>query len=315
MLRHAIAPVRRFLKVSHDVVRHARLNSDAKILLLYVHGLPDGLSHKALSEHAAKLGIKGRAYQRAKELLIASGHLHEWRAQNDRGRWVTTQLLANVTLTSEEAARLRDAPPPGEQNPTVGGPTPRVVGDYPPEDDNGEKNTPHPPSEGAPSEGASPEPAPETGQRAEAEQVLLSLRHTHRDLHLGVREARSLAESAAEWLRRGVSPNDLCRALATQLPPEGVRSAVGFLRHRLIQKLPDARPLAPTAPPPPPPHEQRTGLLPVTCQGPGNEHVFRPVGDETHCGPCRREAAAEAHYARTAQTGLPHRPAALAPGA
>jgi hypothetical protein len=83
-----------------------------------------------------------------------------------------------------------------------------------------------------------PVPAPEL---AEAEGVLLSLRHAHRDLLLGVREARSLADAAAEWLRRGVSAPDLRRALTTGLPTDGIRSAVGFLRHRLIQKLPAAR--------------------------------------------------------------------------
>ncbi|MFF9341455.1 hypothetical protein ACF1CG_17160 [Streptomyces sp. NPDC014773] len=29
----------------------------------------------------------------------------------------------------------------------------------------------------------------------------------------------------------------------------------------------------------------------LECEGPGEAHVFRPVADETRCGPCRREAA------------------------
>ncbi|MFD7424663.1 hypothetical protein ACFV6M_30055 [Streptomyces californicus] len=67
MLRHAIAPSRRYTKASHDVVRHPRLCSDAKILILYVQGLPEGEAGLALSEHARKLGIRGRAFQRLKE--------------------------------------------------------------------------------------------------------------------------------------------------------------------------------------------------------------------------------------------------------
>ncbi|MDQ0775456.1 hypothetical protein QF026_003922 [Streptomyces aurantiacus] len=107
MLRHAIAPVRRYTKASHDVVRHSRLNSDAKVLLLYVQGLPEATVPKPLSEHAARLGMKPRAYQKAKQLLADCGYFHEWREQGARGRWVTEQILANVTLTREEATRPR----------------------------------------------------------------------------------------------------------------------------------------------------------------------------------------------------------------
>ncbi|MFG2277033.1 hypothetical protein ACGFNY_45685 [Streptomyces chartreusis] len=70
--------------------------------------------------------------------------------------------------------------------------------------------------------------------------MLLSLRHEQRQLHLGVREARTLAGLAAEWLRRGVTAADLRRVLCGGLPAEGVRSAVGFLAHRLQEKLPAA---------------------------------------------------------------------------
>jgi len=243
MLRHAIAPVRRYTKASHDVVRHSRLNSDAKVLLLYVQGLPESeaTAPKPLSEHAARLGLKGRAYQKAKQLLGDCGYLYEWREQGARGRWVTEQLLANVTLTREEASRAREGregregcegcesgaaaiAAPSEHLPTVGGPGERSVGD---------------------------------------------------------------------------STADLRRALSTGLPADGVRSAVGFLRHRLVQKLPAAR--AQAAPPSasasvPAPEwvavPARRGL--VTCPGPGDEHVFRPRGDETHCFRCRSAAAFEA---------------------
>ena len=308
MLRHAIAPVRRYTKASHDVVRHSRLNSDAKVLLLYVQGLPEATDPKPLSEHAARLGLKGRAYQKAKQLLADCGYLHEWREQGARGRWVTEQLLANVTLTREEACRAReggsDTDVPSERPPTVGGPGERTVGDSPQTEDLGEKNLPHPPPEGrapdadeaAIGEEPEPESAPAPGtalELTEAEGVLLSLRHAHRDLLLGVREARLLADAAAEWLRRGVSAADLRRALMTGLPPDGVRSAVGFLRHRLTQKLPAARRQA-TPPPPAEQSEAPTRRSLVTCPGPGPEHVFRPRNDETHCLRCRTAAAFEA---------------------
>ncbi|MGW6013039.1 hypothetical protein [Streptomyces sp. NPDC055210] len=288
MLRHAIAPVRRYTKASHDVVRHSRLNSDAKILLLYVQGLPEAADPRPLSEHAGRLGMRGRAYQKAKQLLAECGYLHEWREQGARGRWVTEQLLANVTLTREEAAGARvgeavAVAPPGERPPTVGGPGERPVGDSPQKEELEEKNLPHPPPEDDTEE--------RTPELAEAEGVLLSLRYVNRDLLLGVREARLLAGAAAEWLRRGVSAADLRRALTTGLPTDGIRSAVGFLRHRLLQKLPATQAPAPAPQPERPAAPRRRDF--VTCPGPGSEHVFRPRTDETHCLRCRTTAAYE----------------------
>ncbi|MGW1815875.1 hypothetical protein ACWCQM_20190 [Streptomyces sp. NPDC002125] len=304
MLRHAIAPSRRYTKASHDVVRHTRLTSDAKILLLAVQGLPDGQAGLPLSEHARKLGITGRAYQKSKELLVAHGYVHEWREQGERGRWVTEQLLSNVPLTREEAAGLRQGRPPvvpSARKPTVGEPAGRVVGHQLPVDEELEKNSPHPPSEAEAEAEAEAETGPETGPEdalapevAEGERVLLSLRHVRRELYLGVKEARALAGLAARWLLRGVSAGELRRALTSELPGDGVRSAVGFLRFRLLNKMPPELPAGhspePAAPPP-------VAELVVCAARDEEEHVFRPVADETECGPCRRRAARE-HWAR-----------------
>ncbi|MFD3532078.1 hypothetical protein [Streptomyces sp. NPDC058664] len=294
-------------------MRHPRLNSDAKLLLMYVQGLPETASEKPLGEHATDLGMRPRAYHRAKECLTECGYLHEWKFHTRRGHWSTEQLLSNVTLTREEANAIRDGIPaesPDDAGPTVGFPRPRHAGPQPPVDKDGEKKTsPHPPTKAqAPEPEAAPEPdpAPETEpapgdlapEAVEAERVLLSLRHHNRDLLLGVREARGLAEAAAEWLRRGVSVADLRHALTAHLPRDGVRSAVGFLRHRLTEKLPaEPLPAAPAAPATADawkPVTARVAAL-VTCEGPGSTHVFRPATDETLCGPCRQEAARQAH--------------------
>ncbi|MEU1486343.1 hypothetical protein [Streptomyces sp. NPDC005752] len=299
MHRHAIAPSRRYTKASHDVVRHARLTSDAKILLLAVQGLPDEQAGRPLSEHARKLGITGRAYQKSKELLVAHGYVHEWRDQGERGRWVTEQLLSNVPLTPEEAAVLRQGrseTSPSVPKPTVGEPAGRVAGHQLPVDEEQEKNYPHPPSEAAPEAGPEPDAA-RSPEAAEGERVLLSLRHVRRELYLGVKEARGLAELAARWLLRGVSAGELRRVLTSELPGDGVRSAVGFLRFRLLHKMPPelpvtASPQSAAAPPRVP------ELMTCTAVGPDEEaHVFRPLADETECGPCRRRAAWE-HWER-----------------
>ncbi|MER6997580.1 hypothetical protein [Streptomyces sp. NPDC000410] len=285
--------------MSHDLVRHRRLNSDAKILLIHIQGLPDDKARRPLSDIAEELGIKGRAYQKAKEQLLECGYFHEWRWQSQRGRWSTDQLCSNVCLSGEEADQLREGTPPSDPVPAVGATGGRTAGASPPEAEDGEKTTAHhPPKAPDPEPAPEPDPEPEPepargGEVVQAERVLLSLRHTHRELLLGVREARGLADAAAEWLRRGVSAADLRHALTSGLPRTGVRSAAGFVRHRLLHKLPglpEPEPAAtatataaPTGPP-----------ALVVCEGPGPDHVFRPLGDETHCGACRLGRASSA---------------------
>ncbi|MFH9239449.1 hypothetical protein ACH4KO_15420 [Streptomyces anulatus] len=346
MLWHAIAPSRRYTKASHDVVRHPRLCSDAKVLILYVQGLPDGGTDLALSEHARKLDIKGRAYQRAKEQLLLCGFVHERRIMGERGRWVTQQVFSNVPLADAEVsplwcdAGLGVAPSPSHPSPgapspvgsspsarfpTVGQPGPRTVGHQLPVDEEREKNSSHPPTE-TPCVTAALEPL--TAEEVQAERVLLSLRHVSRGLHLGVAEARVLVGQAVEWLRRGVSVGELRRVLSSDLPEGGVRSAVGFLRHRLAEKMPEATvsvrevqpkqerepmpmpmpmpmpeqgPMREQAPEPvpepsasdvaPPPAVPRYVPPLVTCPGPGPEHVFRAMAGEAECPDCRQAAA------------------------
>lgn len=107
MLRHVIAPSSGWTKAPHTVVRDRRLNSDAKVLLLYVQGLPDSATDRPLGELAGKLEMKGRPYQLAKKQLVEHGYLHEWRAQGEGGRWATDQLFTNTPLTSAEARTVR----------------------------------------------------------------------------------------------------------------------------------------------------------------------------------------------------------------
>ncbi|WP_326677492.1 hypothetical protein [Streptomyces sp. NBC_01237] len=328
MLRHVIAPSSGYTKASNDVVRERRLNSDAKVLLLYVQGLPESATGRPLGELADQLGMKGHAYQRAKKQLVAQGFVHEWSGQGAGGRWYTEQLFTNTPLTEAEArtvrARLTTAPapsaslpspvvpaPPTVRIPTVGEPTPRTAGGYQPVEDNRDKTTTHPPSEAeaattaeAAAVVAEPQPpapscAPPSSspaQLARAEQILLSLRHTRRELHLGVREARALAVEAVKWLERGLGEADLRQALLAERPEGGVRSAVGFLRYRLAQKCPEP-PQTPPTPPAPPITAPITASPPVreliTCDGYGDEHLFRPLGDETSCPECRRATAYE----------------------
>ncbi|OSC71077.1 hypothetical protein B5180_23370 [Streptomyces sp. BF-3] len=345
MLSHVIPPPRGYTKASNSLVRHARIGSDAKILVLYIQGLPEEDRDKPLSEHARALRMTGRAYQKAKADLVTYGYVHEKREHLSNGWWRTVQVFSNQPLTDNQAARLRaGVPADGYENtggsavpdawsaptthfPTVGQPTPRWVGGLLPADEEQGEDSSHPPTEAAEPEKTAEEPvAAVTGAEAEeageepqapsqeelvlAERVLLSLKHQARQLTLGVREARKLAGLAAEWLRRGVSAGDLRLALSSALPAEGVRTAFGFLAHRLVEKLPP-RPeeVAESMSPPP------SAPLPlplIACDGPGEEHVFRPhMSWVTTCGPCYRaqqRAEAELMLARAQADPAPPPP-------
>lgn len=315
MLSHVIPPPRGYTKAPNGLVRNRRMGSDAKILVLYVQGLPEEHRDKALGEHARALSMTGRAYQKAKADLVTYGYVHEKREAVAGGRWRTVQVFSNQPLTDDQAARLRagvpvdgcgavgvsavpDEPPaPSTHFPTVGEPTGRTAGGLLPADEEQDEDSSHPPTEAAEASGgaeaaeaARESPPPAQDDVLLAERVLLSLRHRTRELSLGVSEARKLAALAAEWLRRGVSAGDLRLALSSSLPVEGVRTAFGFLEHRLREKLPappaetaDLVVAAGAAPPPPP-------LPLIACEGPGEEHMFRPhASGITTCGPCHRE--------------------------
>ncbi|MFD5343026.1 hypothetical protein ACFWJY_04475 [Streptomyces anulatus] len=307
MLSHVIPPPRGYTKAHNSLVRHPRIGSDAKVLVIYVQGLPEEDRDKALGEHARALRMTGRAYQKAKADLVTHGYVHEKRESLAGGRWRTVQVFSNEPLTDEQAARLRagvpadgyenvgasaapDAwPAPSAHSPTVGEPTGRRAGGLLPADGEQGEDSSHPPTEAAVEAESESQDQDQDQDQAEvllAERVLLSLRHRTRELSLGAREARKLAALAAEWLRRGVSAGDLRLALSRALPEDGVRSAFGFLAHRLVEKLPPHPEATPEFLPPPPP----LSLPLLACDGPGEEHMFRPHESwVTTCGPCHRE--------------------------
>lgn len=231
MLSHVIPPPRGYTKAPNGLVRHPRIGSDAKVLVLYIQGLPEEHRDKALGEHARALRMTGRAYQKAKADLVTYGYVHEKRESLAGGRWRTVQVFSNEPLTDDQAARLRAGVPadgcenvgasaapdawsaPSTHSPTVGEPTGRRAGGQLPADEERGEDFSHPPSEAADEpegkleeepEGepeGEPEEEPQAPVQAEvllAERVLLSLRHTTRQLTLGVREARKLAALAAE---------------------------------------------------------------------------------------------------------------------
>lgn len=138
MLRHAIAPARFFSQVPNEIIRHPRLSSDAVRLLTWQLSLPADAAD-SLSKTAQSAGIGKAAFLRAKRQLKDEGYVHEWREQVERGRWRTRQLVSNVPLSRDEAARVSSGSSqvgssqvgPTDVVPAVGAPTGRDVGRLP----------------------------------------------------------------------------------------------------------------------------------------------------------------------------------------
>lgn len=57
MLTHVMAPRRFFLQVPNELLRHPRLDCPAKVLLMYVLSLPEGVD-EPLQASAVKAGLK-----------------------------------------------------------------------------------------------------------------------------------------------------------------------------------------------------------------------------------------------------------------
>ncbi|MER5475451.1 hypothetical protein ABT026_00480 [Streptomyces sp. NPDC002734] len=135
--RNFIAPTRAFTQLANEIIRHPRLSSDAARVLTWQLSLPPGAT-ETLSETAKRARIGGSAFTTAKRQLIAEGYVHERRAQIERGRWATRQLVSSVPLRAAEADKFLAALPtqgrdtihrvspqvaPSGRPPAAGGPT------------------------------------------------------------------------------------------------------------------------------------------------------------------------------------------------
>ncbi|WP_175439273.1 hypothetical protein [Streptomyces vilmorinianum] len=267
MLRHVIAPARRFTQIPHEILRHPDLNADAVRLLCWQLSLPDGVD-EPLSKTAERAGIRKVAFLRAKGQLKAAGYLHEWREQGARGLWATRQLVSNVPLSPAEASTLRCGPP-ADTRPAAGEPTVRAVGRHP-EKTSGE-NTSNPP----------PPEVPEARRLVEA---LPSL-----DARLSIPRAMlpELAGLAARWLEAGHVAESVRDAITRCLPGRGstIHRPGGLLRY-ILREVP------PVAPPPMPAPPPRLATLRECESGRHTQpFLFRPLADEEICETCRESSA------------------------
>ncbi|MEU1691268.1 hypothetical protein ABZ590_06760 [Streptomyces hirsutus] len=284
MYRHHIAPPRAFTQLSHEIIRHPRLTSDAVRLLTWQLSLPQG-AHEPLSRTAERAHIGGSAFTRAKRQLKDEGFVHERRVQGPCGLWATQQLVSSTPLSAAEAAKLLAQTPvgaaggtttervspqlaPGPRIPAVGEPTTPPTDGHPKKDswENTSHRPPEPPgpatetaTETATAE-AEPQPDTTAPPLLEEARALVSayprlspaLRHTPRAMHA------ELTTLTARWLAAGHPPTAVRLHILRGLPDDGstVHRPGGLLRYLLrdvapVPPVPTGTGPAPEAAPPP----------------------------------------------------------------
>ncbi|MEV0118124.1 hypothetical protein AB0H77_33605 [Streptomyces sp. NPDC050844] len=286
MQRHAIAPARFFSQVPNEIIRHPRLSSDAVRLLTWQLSLPVD-ADESLSKTAQRAGIGKVAFLRAKGQLKAEGYVHEWREQVERGRWRTQQLVSNVPLGSDEAARVKGASPqvvPTGAVPAAGVPMGRGVGRLPDQTPVGDTLPP------------SPEPVPDPALAAEARRIVDALHRLDPRLRVPRGILPELAALAAQWLAVGHTADSVREEITRQLPGRGtaVHHPGGLVRY-VLREAPPLDVLPPPAP--------RVARM-VECAGVHTQpRLFRPAAGEGLCGDCRQVRAESAGGAPVAVRG------------
>ncbi|WP_405898414.1 MarR family transcriptional regulator [Streptomyces sp. NBC_00727] len=246
----------------------------------YVDTLPDGaaMGIKSLAKCQPLYGQM--AVGSALRALAVAGHLRQVRCAVGDGesiRWVTRTFWSRTardnewwtTFLATEETHCAPQPPVAP----VGPPPPWV------------------PAEPAATD--APPPAPVLPQQRTREPqgpspaylALAELGRTDPRLVLSAADCAALEQLAAQWFARGADANHLTHALTAGLP-EAVDSPVGFVRRRLVDKLPPQLPApAPQAAP-----ARHLMIECADCRTPGPPEVFR----DGLCGPCLRSAHAPA---------------------
>lgn len=253
-----------------------------RYIAAYVDTLPEGaaMNIKSLAKQQPLYGQM--AVGSALRALGVAGHLRQARCavgDGDTLRWVTRTFWSrtardnewwNTFLTTEAHHRLPQPAAASTTPPPPWVPTEHTAPDEP-------ALTPLVPQQRTTPETASP-----------AYLALTRLGPTDKRLGLSEDDCRDLEELAAEWFARGADADYLVHTLTAGLPP-AVDSPLGFVRKRLITKLPPRRPATP-APTPPGTAAPRLLAECTDCGAPGRPEAFH----DGLCGPCRQPADAPA---------------------
>ncbi|MFG2627832.1 MarR family transcriptional regulator [Streptomyces sp. NPDC048473] len=281
----------------------------------YVDHLPDGAAMD-IKSLAKNLPLYGQmAVASALKALGVAGHLRYVRCLADEGhqvRWVTRTfwsrtahdnewwdafLTAEGSCTATEAVALASSPPPwvpmepsaplADAETPAAAPAPGAVpGEIAPVLAVPEQRTPATaePQQRPPASAPASAHASAPGYPSPAYLALAQLGRSEPRLALSAADCTVLEELACAWLARGVNTDYLTHALTSGLP-DRVGSPVGFVRRRLLDKIPPHLPATPTPPAPGTP-VRRLMVECTECGAPGRPEAL-PDG---LCLPCHAPA-------------------------
>ncbi|MFJ8979600.1 MarR family transcriptional regulator [Streptomyces sp. NPDC102282] len=248
----------------------------------FIDHLPEGaaMDVKGLAKQLPLYGQQ--AVASALKALSVAGYLRRVRClvggEGGQVRWVFRTFWSRTARDNEWWAALVGAE--REQTTTAAVPVPVAVGPVAPAvpQQRRQERTQEPASEQQAQDSAPP--APQGPSPAYA--ALAQLGRTDARLALSAADCTVLEPLAAEWLARGVDADYLKQALAAGLPPQ-VDSPVGFVRRRLMSKIPPQVPAAPE--PPASGAPVRRAMMECTeCGAPGRPGALT----DGLCRTCRR---------------------------
>lgn len=250
----------------------------------YVDQLPEGAAMNIKSLAKCQPLYGQMAVGSALRALGVAGHLRHARCavgEGDLVRWVTLTFWSrtardnewwNTFLTAEAGHRVtQPVAAPVAPVTSVMPPPPWVPAEP-------EAPVTHAAAPVVPQQRATPEDS------SPAYLALSQLGLKDKRLGLSGDDCRELEELAAEWFARGVDADYFIHTLTAGLPP-AVDSPRGFVKKRLVTKLPPRQQAAST-PPAPGASAPRLMVECTDCGAPGKAEVFR----DGLCGPCRQPA-------------------------
>ncbi|MCQ6552301.1 helix-turn-helix domain-containing protein [Streptomyces sp. C10-9-1] len=250
----------RFTVIGNHLAQHTELSLLAIGLAVHIQSLPGGAC-VSIRTLAARFPEGTARIAAALRELEAHGYLRRSRERTGGGRIVTR------TVSCNQPGRARGGPGTVAASSTAAGPPAAVRRPRP------ERGRP-----GARSLPPVPRPAyTSPALLADAAEVLAGLRRQDPRLLLSAADAAHLAPGVAAWLERELTPAEVGRALAADLPGEPLHRPAALLAHRLTAKLP---PLPPFRAPAPPEAVRHPLQNCDSC-----DHAFRGPSPGT-CPPC-----------------------------
>ncbi|MFD9498989.1 MarR family transcriptional regulator [Streptomyces sp. NPDC060035] len=269
----------------------------------YVDRLPEGAAMD-IKSLAKDLPLYGQmAIGTALRALGVAGHLRHVRCRVEtlgQNRWVTLTFWSRTARDNEWwAAHLDAGNGPAARTTTASAPPPHPALAVPAETEETAEtgDAAEPAATVSVPQRRNADPAPGSGP-SPAYLALARLGRTEPRLALSATDCSALEDLAAAWFVRGVNADYLTQALVSGLPAQ-VGSPVGFVRRRLLDKIPARLPVAAA---PTPGNPARRLLVECTeCGRPG------PAGSlpDGLCRPCRAPAADTAPAAQEPSADLP----------